>query len=127
MSAMVATGLSFNVSAAGVVDLIQARHTAFPPAISISVSKLPLVDCAAGETIVPDYFAVDGVEVTGLSGSLQLNPPPVAGVPEPAALSLVGLGIAGVGSMKRRKAMQALNFIVSAQESVSEFFTPRTR
>jgi hypothetical protein len=81
-----ATALSFNFSDVGAEFLIQGTtHGAFSGYQYFCFSATGGA-CAAGETIVPDYYAVDGVEVTGLSGSLPLNPPPPpTGVPEPAA------------------------------------------
>jgi PEP-CTERM motif len=100
-----ATGLSFDFSDSGAVFAIQGTTHGFFSGYQYFCFQATSGPCATGETIVPDYFAVDGVEVTGLSGTLPLNPPSGGGVPEPAALSLFALGVAGVGFLKwRRKA-----------------------
>jgi hypothetical protein len=100
-----ATDLSFNFSDSGAEFLIQGTaHGAFSGFQYFCFSATGGA-CAPGETIVPDFYAVDGVKVTGLTGTLPLNPPPlVSNVPEPATLSLFGAGIAGIGLVKRRKA-----------------------
>jgi hypothetical protein len=100
-----ATDLSFNFSDSGAEFLIQGTaHGAFSGFQYFCFSATGGA-CAPGETIVPDFYAVDGVKVTGLTGTLPLNPSPlVSNVPEPATLSLFGAGIAGIGLVKRRKA-----------------------
>jgi hypothetical protein len=62
----------------------------------------------------PDNFYVDGsgivrvnaIPYPGFPGYLQLTPGPlVFTTPEPGTLSLFALGLAGVGFMRRRKAI----------------------
>ena len=58
-----------------------------------------------GPVPVPDYYAVDGVVVTGITGAQPL------GVPEPAswAMMLLGVGMIGGGlRIARRKNAMAL-------------------
>jgi hypothetical protein len=55
--------------------------------------------CIAGETIVPDYYATDGVLASGLTGPMPLA------VSEPAswAMMLLGFGLAGLSLRKRER------------------------
>ena len=76
-----ATDLSFNFSDSGAEFLIQGTaHGAFSGFQYFCFSATGGA-CAPGETIVPDFYAVDGVKVTGLTGALPLNPaqPPTLG------------------------------------------------
>ena len=96
-----ATGLSFNFTDSGAVFAIQGTTHGFFSGYQYFCFQATTGPCAAGETIVPDYYAVDGVEVTGRSGTLPLNPP--SSVPEPATLSLFGVGLAALGIIGRKR------------------------
>ena len=103
-----ATGLSFNFSDSGAVFAIQGTTHGFFSGYQYFCFQATSGPCAAGETIVPDYYAVDGVEVTGLSGPRPLNPP--SGVPEPATLSLFGVGLAALGIIRRKRGKLIMPF-----------------
>jgi len=95
-----ATGLSFDFSDAGAVFIIQGTNPhGFSSGYQYFCFQATSGPCITGETIVPDYFAVDGVSATGLSGPRQLN-----GVPEPATWAMMLLGFAGIGYAAYRRA-----------------------
>ncbi len=85
------TGLSFDFSDSGAVFAIQGTTYGFYSGYQYFCLQATSGPCIAGETIVPDFYAVDGVSATGLSGTLPLN------VPEPATWAMMLLGFAGLG------------------------------
>ena len=95
-----ASGLSFDFSLPGAVFIIQGTTHGFSSGYRYFCFQATGGPCVAGETIVPDYFGVDGVSATGLSGTLPLNPPPA--VPEAPSWALMGLGVAGLAWTARR-------------------------
>ncbi len=92
-----ATGLSFDFSHPGAVFIIQGLTHGFSSGFEYFCFQATTGPCLQGETIVPNYYAVDGVLATGLEGVVPLN-----GVPEPAAWALMLVGFAALGTVKRR-------------------------
>ena len=90
-----ATTLAFNFSNSGAVFLVQVNAYSGAQYLCFQAMNGP---CVAGETIVPDYYSVDGVVATGLSGAVPLN-----GVPEPATWGLMLLGAGGIGTVMRSR------------------------
>ena len=102
------TGLSFDFSNAGAVFSIQAYDPGFFSGYSYFCFQATGGPCATGETIVPNYYSVDGVLATGLSGPVSLDP--TSAVPEPSTWAMMVLGFAGLGFMayRRRQSGSAL-------------------
>jgi len=100
-----ATALSFNFSDAGAEFAIQGTTHGFYSGYQYFCFQATTGACATGETIVPDYYDVDGVAVTNLSGTVPLNPPPSGTpVPEPTSLVLLAsaIGIASLVTLRWR-------------------------
>jgi PEP-CTERM motif len=97
-----ATGLSFDFSDDGAVFAIQGTSFGFFSGFQYFCFQATSGPCAAGETIVPDFFSVDGVSVTGLSGPL-----PLSGVPEPTTWAMLLLGFGGLGAVMRSRRRMA--------------------
>ncbi len=95
-----ATALSFNFSDPTAVFLIQGTTYGFSSGYQYFCFQANSGPCITGETIVPGYYAVDGVQATGFTGTVPLN-----GAPEPAtwAMMLVGLGGMGAALRSRRR------------------------
>ena len=93
-----ASGLSFNFSQAGALFLIQGNEHGYGSGYQYFCFQATSGPCAAGETIVPNYYQTDGVVVTSLIGTV-----PLGAVPEPAswAMMIGGIGFVG-GAMRRR-------------------------
>lgn len=100
-----ATSLSFDFSNPDAVFAIQGLTYGFSSGYQYLCFQATNGPCVQGETIVPNYFAVDGVSATGLAGAVPLN----GGVPEPATWALVigGFGLAGAALRRRRAAVTA--------------------
>jgi hypothetical protein len=106
-----ATRLFFDFSDAGAVFSIQATTPGIGSGYHYFCLQATTGPCAAGETIVPDYYAVDGVLATGLSGTLPLNPQ--SDVPEPATWAMMLLGFAGIWFATYRRARHTTSAAVT--------------
>lgn len=91
-----ATGLSFAFGTPGALFGIQANSPGAYSGYHYFCFQASGGPCANGETIVPDYYSVDGVLASGLTTTIPLNPV-TGGVPEPATWALLLLGFAGIG------------------------------
>jgi hypothetical protein len=103
-----ATGLTFNYSSPGEFGIQGTLHGAFSGYSYFCFSAVG-GDCLAGETIAPQYYAVDGDVLTGASAPVGTQPlapptPPTSGVvPEPSTYGLVLTGLLGLGGSLKRK------------------------
>jgi hypothetical protein len=95
-----ATALSFNYSDAGAAFAIQGSSPSFPgfySGFAYVCFQATTGACAQGDTIVPNYYAVDGA-VVSLSGTVNLNNPP-ASAPEIDPASALSAGTLLVGML----------------------------
>ena len=97
-----ATGLSFNFSDAGAVFIIQGTTYGFSSGYQYFCFQASSGPCLTGETIVPGYYAQDGVLATGLVGTV-----PLSGAPEPATWAMMLLGLGGMGTVLRSRRRMA--------------------
>ena len=97
-----ATGLSFNFSDAGAVFIIQGTTYGFSSGYQYFCFQASSGPCLTGETIVPGYYAQDGVLATGLVGTV-----PLSGAPEPATWAMMLLGLGGMGAVLRSRRRMA--------------------
>ena len=100
------TGLYFNFSEAGAEFLIQGDHRGDSKhGISSGYNYFCFSAtggwCLAGESIVPDYYATDGVIVTGDSQPIGIQP--LNQVPEPETFALMLAGLGALGWLERRR------------------------
>jgi len=95
-----ATALSFNYSDAGAAFAIQAFSPGFYSGYSYVCYQATAGACAQGDTIVPNYYAVDGAQVP-LSGNVNLNNPPVTttSAPEIDSASTMSSGTLFLGML----------------------------
>jgi hypothetical protein len=108
-----ATTLSFDFSGTGEF-LIQANSPGPFSGSHYFCFSTGVFACLAGVTIAPQNVFVDGVVATGFSAPIgvqplgpPVNPTPVSSVPEPATIALLGLGLAGLGMVRRRRGAMA--------------------
>ena len=86
-----ATGLSFNFSNAGAGFAIQAFDPGYYTGYRYFCFQATTGGCAQGETIVPDYYSVDGTAASGMAGTVSLS-----GAPEPSTWAMMGVGFAAL-------------------------------
>lgn len=80
------------------------------------INQISLIEQLQDWTAIPDTGALRVVNVIGLGASSgggftmetveqRIDPPPpgTAGIPEPATLALMGMGLAGIGAWRRRR------------------------
>jgi hypothetical protein len=99
------TGLSFNFSLPQAVFIIQGTTHGFSSGYQYFCFQATTGPCLTGETIVPDYYAVDGVLATGLVGTTPLAPTPP--IPEPSILAMESIGFAGLAFLALRRKSRA--------------------
>jgi hypothetical protein len=109
-----ATALSFNYNDAGAGFAIQAFSPGFYSGYAYVCYQATQGACAQGDTIVPNYYAVDGVQVA-LTGTQNLNnPPPTTSAPEIDSASAMSAGTLLLGMLVVLRGRRSHKFIGAA-------------
>jgi hypothetical protein len=107
LSALV-PGLTTTFIGGSGITLTPAGNAAFPGLTNQDLSAGPYHNEFINVGSIPVLgTAATGIVIIGASGGTITNPDPPTSVPEPMSLALFGVGLAGLGMVRRRRTTQA--------------------